>query len=242
MKTETKTAKAEQPQSLKAVLDHQVAMATAEEELQRLQGLKTSNQERLARADQLNTELSQMERQMQDLMADIEAGENKQAELEALRESYGKVSDALGDAAFDKADDVLAGLDRKIDKAKAGLQKLKEQRPVLVRAMLMEMAEALGAEYAEAALKTIHLYRRLLAMNHILAINGRAASLLTGAQLEVPLFELESVRPYAEFHNRGHMYRGPHMRSESMPIERAELEKLAELGVDVKPGGGYLGL
>lgn len=240
MKTETKTAKDEQPQSLKAVLEHQDAVAKGEQEVQRLLGLKTGHQDRISQSNRLEAEMTQMGLQMQDLMADIEAGENKQAELDALREKYGQANDAMCDESFDRADDVLAGLDRKIEKAKADLQKLKEQRPVLVRAMLMEMAEAMGAEYAEAALKMIHLFRRLTAMNHILQANGRTASLQTGAALEVPLFELESVQPYAEFHNKGYMYRGPKMRGDLMPVEQAEIEKLAEMGVDVKLGGGYL--
>lgn len=225
---------ATQPATLQAVLDHQAAVALAQQELQRLQGLKVSHQEKIAHAEQVDRSLLEMNEQMQDLMADIEAGEDKQQELDALRERCAEASESLCDTSYDKADDVLAGLDRKIERAQASLKALQAKRPALMRAMLLDMAEAMGAEYAEAAMKMIHLYRRLMVMEYLLNAHGRTQSLFTGAGIEVPLFELDSVRPYADFHCKGHILRGRFMRGQLMQTEAAERERIAALGVDLR--------
>jgi len=230
----TQTAHPEaQPATLQAVLEHQTSVMQAQQGLQRLQGLKVSHQDKVAHAEQVDRSLRDMSVQMQDLMADIESGEDKRQELDGVRERYAAACESLGDASYDKADDVLAGLDRKIERAQASLKALQEKRPALMRAMLMDQAEAIGAEYAEAALKMIDLYRRLLVMGYLLAAHGRIQSLFTGAGIEVPLFELDSVRPHADFHSKGHILRGRFMRGQLMKTEAAERQRIAALGVDL---------
>ena len=233
MKTDSPTTTVKPSQQLQAVLDHQKSVALAQQEVQRLQGLKTGRQERVAYALKVDGSLRDMEKQMQDLLADIEAGEPKQKELDALRSEYARASDSLGDVGYDEADDVLAGLDRKIERAQAGLKELQEKRPALMRAMLMEQAEALGGEYAAAALKTLGLYHRLCALNLLLFAHGRTMSLSTGANLELPLFELEAVRPHVDFHLKSHIVRGPFLRGQVMEFEKAERQWFANLGVDM---------
>lgn len=236
MKQQTKTPQLEaQPATLQAVLDHQEAVSQAQQELQRLQGLQQKHQEQITRAEQIEASMLGMHNRIQDLMADIAAGEDKKQALADLTEEYSKASDALGDSRFDTADGVLAGLARKIERAQADLVRLRGQRPALVRAMLLEQTEAMGAEYAETALKMISLYRRLSAMGHLLTAHGRTQSIFTGANIEVPLFELESVRPYADFHRKGHIVHGPFMRYQSMQFEDAERQRFADLGVDMAP-------
>lgn len=229
---------AAQSAALQAVLQHQEAVAQAEQALKRLQDLKTGHQDKIATAERLGLELEEMHRQMQDLMADIAAGEDKQAELDELKKRAGEASDSLGDTGFDVSDDVLSGLDRKIGLAQAALKDLQGKRTLLMRRMLHEQAEALGADYARAAVETISLYRRLLSLNRMIEDHsqGGFSSILARANLELPSFELDSVRPYAEYIFKGHIYHGPKPLADVMQHMQAESERLQALGVEMAPG------
>lgn len=223
--------------ALKAVLDHQAALSNAQQELQRLNELLSNRRGQIAQADQISREMMQLQTTMEDLQADIEAGEDKSAELGSVQARHKAAQDALGDVKFDVADSVVAGLERKIDAQRNAVSDLQGQRPVLMRALLLERAEALGEQYAAAAKVVIDCHHRINRLNHLLAEHGRTVSLSTGALLEIPSFELESVKPHAHYLYKAHLARGPYMNAEQLKWREEEVSRLVELGVDMSAQG-----
>lgn len=140
---------------------------------------------------------SAFEQERENLLAAIAIGEKGQADLDALDARLAQTRQQARDAqpGITGIAQTIAGLKRRLVDVQAKLQGLREERPALLRSLLLSEAEAEGAEYAGLAVALVNRYRRLKALETLLHGHGMSIG-VHGPGLHLPAFDLESVLPH----------------------------------------------
>lgn len=184
-----------QPTALQVLLRHQEAIDAAEAEVAKIEGLIAQRESEIAQAIQSVPGLEERQREREDLLAAIAAGEGSEKELKALdqrieteRAAASKIREEA-DRKVSELRQVIAGLARRLERAHVELQDLKEQTAELHDQMLIAEAEQACVAYVNAALKLKESYLQLSALNTLLG--GRRSITNVGwGKLFLPTFNL----------------------------------------------------
>ena len=184
-----------------AVLDNQAAIVTVNAAIKKLAKALDDCETQIEDHNAAMSDLIPLQSERGDLLAAVAIGEKKQSDVDKLDASIAKLRDQHKDAkpALDAINQTIGGLQRRMAEATANLTKLKADRAGILRTFLTSRAEALGAEYFQAAKLLESKYMQLLATNELLMQAGRTISLrMHGEGLYIPNFELESMAGAAD--------------------------------------------
>jgi len=187
------------PTELRAVLQHQQAMADVQSNIERL---RQAIAEQQGKAEQLRVqvaEVTDLQTQREDLLADIATGQDKAAELKTLDARLTRKKVDLQEQGTQAAiDQTVAGLTRKLEHTEGQLADLQKEHPNLLRLLLHAHAEELGEVYVATARQLSGIYDRLASLSKLLEGHEQAHSIsvVPIGGLQIPAFRLESVRPY----------------------------------------------
>lgn len=222
------------PPETQAVLRHQEAMAAAQSTVDQLKKAIDGQQRKIDALHAASAEIEAMVLQREDLLADIAIGQNKGTELKELNAQLEQRKKAMASKSMADIEQTKAGLTRKLELAAAELETLQGKNPRLIRDMLLASATALGAEYATTAKELIRLHERIGAQLKMYVAHGGHGYIGVVRELEIPSFELNSVRPHSLLIRPAHIAYGPPTHAESMASVQAEADSLRALGVVIE--------
>ena len=184
-----------------AVLDNQAAIVTVNAAIKKLAKALDDCETQIEDHNAAMSDLIPLQSEREDLLAAVAIGEKKQSDVDKLDASIAKLRDQHKDAkpALDAINQTIGGLQRRMAEATANLTKLKADRAGILRSFLTSRAEALGAEYVQAAKLLESKYMQLLATSELLSKAGRTSPLkMHGEGLHIPNFDLESMAGAAD--------------------------------------------
>lgn len=189
--------------ALAAVHAHQAAIDAARAEVARIDDLITEQTEVLEEAP--SPDVAGLERRLQDTLAAFEVDQVTENELREAEAKLEEAKTAVERAApaMRRARSTLEGLRRLLADAQARVAALEGQMPKLVYAALREEAEAVGADYVNAAELLKQHYLRLRALEQLArnVTNQHRNHFLSNytAEVAIPAFALSAfdgkVRP-----------------------------------------------
>lgn len=220
---------------LQAALQNQQAIAAARTSVAQLEDAIQHQQAQAQRLQEEADALAVPQAQREDLLADIATGQDKAAELAALDKRLEQHKSAVAAAQGERAAiaQTVAGLTRRLERSQGELTALQEVRPKLIRALLRERAETLGAAYVLAAQQLSSLYLQINGLGTALLNHGATQHIRSHASLKIPAFSLESVQPYAMQLRSELIVSGIETHGESLALARQEEERLRALGVEL---------
>jgi hypothetical protein len=188
--------------ALERVLQHQNEIKAAEQTITTLEGAIATQRQAIQEVNSFTTNLPQLLQSREDLLADIAVGNSSKEALVPLNaqiESEQKVMDkhtANAAKLVPEAKATIAGLERKLEAARAELADLKGETRDHVHAFLMTEAERIGKEYSDAAMIVADRHRTLFAFDNLLRAYGASRGLrpVHGHELALPLFNLDAHR------------------------------------------------
>lgn len=184
---------------------HQERAANLQTQLNQLSQLIQGKSDEVAAAKANIIDISHLAVEREDLLADIALGKAGPNELCALDEKIAEQRKqqqsiaAKADEVSQAAEQVIAGLRRKIAPIESELQAMAETESRLLSKVVIEYAESLGAEYAEKAMELKELFFRLMGVDGLLRNSGiRKAGISshTVAGMCIPAFNLATVAPH----------------------------------------------
>jgi chromosome segregation ATPase len=176
------------------VLRYQEDVAQAEKKVTGFQTLIAVQEDIIQKARQAAPDsLDTLLRKREDILADISMGKATDKDLKALDEEIAAQDEAVIE--FNKtasqANQVIAGLQRKLSAAEDELNLLQSRRQDVFTEFLMGRAEILGEEYVELSMQLIDKYKQLVALDQIIGYPSR----LTGPIRDgfaIPTFRLKA--------------------------------------------------
>ena len=230
------TDRTQQSSELLAVLEHQKASAAAQSTVAQLdQAIAVQH----AKAELLRTqavEVTALQTEREDLLADIATGQDKTAELQALEARLAqKKKDLIEQGTQAAIEQTVAGLTRKLERAQGELAELQKKRPYLLRSLLSAQAEALGGDYVAAAFALKALHRRLSGLSSMLYDLGALPAILSGStnNIEIPAPNLDSVKPHVDRINPNMLIGREHDQRHLLGLVQHEKAALRALGVEI---------
>lgn len=222
------------PPEIQAVLRHQEAMAAAQSTVDQLRKAIDGQQRKINALHAASAEIEALALQREDLLADIAIGQDKSAELKELNAQVEQRKKAMASKSMADIEQTKAGLTRKLELAVAELEKLQGENPRLMRDMLLASATALGAGYVVAAKELIRLHERIEAQLQMYVAHGGHRYIGAVLGLDIPSFELDSVRPHALLMRPTHIALSERTHGQSMASVQAEVDSLRALGVVIE--------
>lgn len=177
-----------------------------------------------------------LETERTEVLAAIAIGERSENDLEEIDARIAATCESSHPdcMSLGRAKETVAGLQRRVETETAALRELQSKSTMIVRRYLLAEAEAAGAEYAAAAVTMVAYYKRLNALDSLLADRGHRPRLhCLGPHLHVPSFELESCKVYGNIRTSNVLYEQPHFHSERLAWHAAELQRQREAGIDI---------
>ena len=223
----------QQSSELLAVLEHQKANAAAQSTVDQLnQAIEVQH----AKAELLRNqavEVTALQTEREDLLADIATGQDKTASLQALEARLEEKKKDLTEQGTQAAiEQTVAGLTRKLDRAQGELTQVQAKRPALLRNLLHAQAEALGRDYVAAAFELKDLHQRLSGLSSMLIDGGMVLPLVRGG-LEIPAANLDSVKPHADYINPNMLVTRDFDRRHLVGVIDREKAAFRDLGVEI---------
>lgn len=222
---------------LQAVLRNQEATSAAQAEIQKLHEAIAVQNTKAAQIAAHAAQVAALETQLEDLLADIATGQDKEAELEALGARLAlQKKDAPEQGAQAAMSQTVAGLTRKLERTQSELKELQEKHPKLLCALVRAQAEAVGEAYVMAGQEVGNQFVRLMALGMLLRnFDGDQNIFMANREtLDLPAFRVSSVLPHAEKGARYCFLAGPEGGRE-IKADQAEEEKavLRAMGVEI---------
>lgn len=219
-----------------AVLANQQAIAEAQKTVDGLTKAVGEQQALIAskRALLPDVSVSQLELQREDLLAAIALGQGDAAALDTLEQQITAQTELRQQTSpeISRAEKTIAGLSRKVEEAQAALQALQSNSNNLLRKLLLSEAEAIGTDYAAAALVAAEKYKQISALQNMLG--GSPSLIPRQGCLTLPCLGLETNKPHAD-RVRGHLIFADDgfLRSELQAWSQAEANRLRAAGIDI---------
>lgn len=224
-----------------SLLENQRAIASTASAVGKLEGAIADYTSTVDKMRATLPEPGATERERENLLAAIAIGEKRQADLDALdsRVANQQAQTLKDSRALTGIAQTVAGLQRRLSEEQGKLQQLRQARLVLMRKFLLSEAEAEGAQYAASAVALAAHYRRLMALESLLADHGHVPSIAVhGEGLRLPGFGLESVRAHALSPLPGSGHQGAifdlRFEPNRIVLARQEKDRLRAQGVEIE--------
>lgn len=227
---------------LKAVLDLQEKITVTRKTVADLEAAIKSKEQVLAGAQPTDSGLLNLQKQREDILAEITLGRGNQKDLDrinkAIAEEQVKVQKTAGSNAglVAETQQALAGLQRKLEATENEFAELEYARYHAVQCCLISEVEQAGNEYLVIAGQLALAHRRLLALDTLLDQHHRGATVkrVNQGKLLIPLFDLKSHKAAessgypGEFGEVSKTYRDTLGFSRAVDAER---QRLKDLGI-----------
>lgn len=227
---------------VKAVLELQEKITGTRKTISDLEAAIESKEKVLAAAQPADSGLLTLQKQREDLLAEITLGGGNQKELDrinkAIADEQAKMQKSAGSngALIADTEQAVAGLKRKLESTESELAELEYARYHAVQCCLISEVERIGDEYLYAAEQLAQNHRRLLALDQLLGQHHRGATIkrINQEKLTIALYDLKSHKAAAssgfpgEFGEVSKTYRDPLVFSRAVEAER---QRLKDLGV-----------
>ena len=223
--------------ALQAVLHNQQAIAAAEATAEQLRTALNDQANKAASLSAQAAAVASLQTEREDLLADNATGQDKSKELAALEAKLAKHQQTLVEQGSQASvDQTVAGLKRKLDRTEEEAAALREQGKALLRALVLERAETLGAEYKAAALQIEEMYMRLIGQRQMLLGMGQGAGGFHRIpDLQVPAFPFTTTRsPLGQMNDRFIVETSLDLREKSAAAFADEQASLRALGVELR--------
>lgn len=225
--------KPQSPETI-AVLETQQSITKAHSAIEKLESAISECEAQISKQQAGLLDVEKLVNQRCDFLADMAIGQNRNKEIKKLDAEIAELSAQRNSAVPDLAQTV-EGLKRRISTWREELVQLNKRKEQLIRQLLLSMAQTVGVEYFEAATALTDRYKRLVALNDLLRVDGSIGPLLAGRDgLYIPRFNLESMPD-----------RGPSWESAALftTIHKTQLDQqnwarqvkacLAEIGIEL---------
>jgi len=189
--------------------------------------------------------LNGLQRNLEDIMADIAMGMDRDAEKDqvilAIADEQERLDVIRGTAtgAAGSAKATQAGLERKLKDLAEIRQTLRREHFAYLNSYLTAEAERLGAVYLEHAKALAGVHRQLLGLNQIIVRRNHVELFQAhlGAALRIPLFRLAAHRDQGHLHNSDELGEAVgNNRGETLEYAMAtEHERLTAAGLSFYP-------
>jgi prefoldin subunit 5 len=232
MKTDT----TQSPEAL-AVIENQQDISKVNATIQVLEGAISKIEAQINEAHAAMPDTGPLISQREDLLAAIAIGENKSAELKKLDVQIEKLNTQRDGVkpGLDALKQTIDGLRRRLAEAQALLQKAEAKKEVLMRQLLVSMAEAVGAEYFSMAMQVSAQYDRLQALNYLIQNASMPTIFIGRNSLYIPRFRLESnpSSGYPAFLEDAIFTMAGKNHSHIQGLVHKEKAKFLEIGIEV---------
>ncbi len=245
MKKTTESYSLETSQQVAEYRAHLERSANLRSQRDQLKQLIQGKNNEIAEAGTNIPDISHLSIEREDMLADIALGKANTGDLAALDEKIGGIRNehqAIAASAKESilaAEQVIAGLQRRIAPIESELQAVAATENSLLSKVVIEYAESLGAEYAEAALRLKELFFRLMAMDGIIrdaGIRKMGISAHTAAAMCIPTFNLQAVTPHEMRTWPGNICYFPSFpTSEISQAYEHEMRHLLAAGIELHP-------
>lgn len=222
-----------------AVLANQQAIAVAQQKVDSLTNAVSEQQVLIDEKRALLTEVSvsQLELDREDLLAAIALDQGDAAALDTLEQQIAAQTALRQQIVpeISRSEKTIAGLNRKIEEAQAALQELQSNSNNLLRKLLLSEAEAIGADYAAAALVAAEKYKQVCALESMLRELGATPIYLVPRQdLNLPCLGLETNKPHAIAYKPHLIFTTDGLSgADSQAWIRAEASRLRAAGIEI---------
>ena len=186
--------------ALNKLLANQEALAQGQSVAEKLRSLIADRQSAIEAAESALPRLDDLAKAREDLLVAVAMGEEKadvvakfDRDREAERESCRKAWDSFMGVEED-VDQLISGLQRKLDEVEKRVVALQAERNELTRALLLDCATRTGAEYLAAAQKAYECYVRLLGLDRLAQRHGLSINIVRfNHEFVLPSFALPGI-------------------------------------------------
>ncbi len=219
-------------------------VAQAEEEVNRFHELTQRHQAAKNEAERLSSGLPALQRQREDLLADIADGAASADALAAFDEEIRSVKAQEGKerakraTIIDEANQMIAGVGRRLAAATQYRDRLLGLHSRCVDLFLVTEAKRLGREYVEHALEAVARLKRLAAIQILVHGRGHQGNLIFApghvAEMRLPAIEVLGEEDAPRTTTPGVMFFGSDLAEGSHAVQEAlmrERERIEGLGI-----------